>query len=143
MISTILLAAALSTSPTCLKLEKELASTEKYWGVIHGVNQRLRDINLQAHAEVPSRDTYENLQRSIRTIRDEDQEFERTTDRIVQIMLANKCTPPDHAPTWVSPETPTTSAEAPAISSGSSGIAIEPWVPTATLLQQIRRPAHP
>lgn len=101
MIPTILLAAALASSPTCKKLEAELASAEENWGVLHGVNQRWYEIDVQAYTSISSPSNRMAMTRSQFRVREDDEFYERLTDRMVTLILANKCKAPDHVPTWV------------------------------------------
>lgn len=100
MITIILAAAAASASPVCVKLEQDLFKHESYWASVHQAYKAFADISEKSFNELPMASTKASLDRNRSNLRESDQEMTERADRIVTILLANKCKAPDHVPSW-------------------------------------------
>jgi hypothetical protein len=116
-------AAPPTSSETCARLAKDFDRNEDIMALIHDVNVELDDAN-QAFVEA-MRPSEENLARleaqagrrppgyvggasdraraaaSASKIKSDDETYLGNGDRITTLLLANKCSPPDHVTTWV------------------------------------------
>lgn len=93
MLTLILSAAVAASSPVCAKLEKQLESHERMWANIHQSNRQM--ISLFFNADDQER---YNQYRGIAA--NDDRDLADKADRIVTLILANKCKAPDHVPSW-------------------------------------------
>lgn len=91
-----LLLLASSTTPVCAKLQNDFDSHEKFWSMLYpGINTEVQQAGemLAITGAVRERIRLDKA-------RDEASKFEREmsekADRIVTLMIAHKCTPPDH-----------------------------------------------
>jgi len=87
MIAILLAAALLSTSterPVCVKLTADFVENERLWAWVH-------NHNLETAKFLPE---YE------KKLKDDDRDFALKADRIVTLIIANKCPAPDHVASW-------------------------------------------
>lgn len=115
--------AAIAASPvvneTCVKLQTDFDSWERLWGSVHDLNESLVDISRDladrlynnargvAAAGGPSPSDQESvissrrdLASAINKLKTEDEEYAARGDRIVTMIIANKCPSPDHIMSW-------------------------------------------
>lgn len=102
MIGTFL-AAALATAATpdtCAKLTDQLERHERFWGLMHKTNATTVAIDQDWYTRFPDRESERKLLLSRMTLQREDAQYAEQADRIVTLILANKCKAPDHVPSW-------------------------------------------
>lgn len=88
-----LLIALASSSLTCENLHKDLAAHEKLWSIMHNLQSKL----VQSSQQIDTGYQYEMKRKKLEN---DDAKFALQADRIVTLIVANKCTPPDHVASW-------------------------------------------
>lgn len=123
----LLLALSVSASPSvCEKLSKEFDSNERIFALMHDTDSAMLDIELEFQARVAPaernlaieearlrgmggvpRTTTSNRVSTADKVAKAREQLERTDakykaegDRITTLLIANKCSPPDHVTTW-------------------------------------------
>lgn len=124
MLIALLLAAA-APSPVCEKLTKEFDDNERFFTYMHDVTADMlkikedfytmmapyeRDVAIAGAraravgAYVSPRNTrsrdLEEVEKARQELKDIDEKYKAEGDRITTLLIANKCTPPDHVTSW-------------------------------------------
>lgn len=107
MLTLILAAAAAHASPVCLKLEDQLAHHEKFWGLMHRTNASSFDQEQRWFEKFPDSENARKVSRAQEVMEREDKGYAEQADRIVTLIIANKCKAPDHVPSWDTYPNPT------------------------------------
>ena len=90
-----LLLLASTTPAVCENLHKDFTSNERLWGMLlPGREGYLQSMRTMA-AAVGGRYHYDVI-KAERAVSELNQEHAEKADRIVTLMIAHKCTPPDH-----------------------------------------------
>jgi hypothetical protein len=96
MWTLLLLASAAAPSPICQKLDAEFHSSEKFWGFFSRTKREVYNAAVvMAKATGDFRDNY-RARVDLQDLEQFDRAQAEKADRILTIMLANKCTPPEH-----------------------------------------------
>lgn len=102
----ILAAAAASASPVCVKMKDELRSHEQAWGRLHAEDDSFVAFNRRMYEEYRSTDNQRSWLRAQAKAAENQAVMSDKADRIVTLLLANKCKAPDHIPSWSTYITP-------------------------------------
>ena len=102
MITAILLLAAAQT-PVCVNLQKEFQSNEVGWAILSDVYAGFNDAALgtiKALGPNASRADHKRWEESRQQSNELDSERAEKASQITTLLIANKCTPPDHLASW-------------------------------------------
>jgi hypothetical protein len=119
------LAGADASKDTCAKLASDFAQNEWEFAFSHDLDARVIEINQEAERSkaaldhsvamaaakarsvggyAPSGGTYstgsDDIEKAREKLAHQDREYKEEGDRITQLLIANKCTPPDHVTSW-------------------------------------------
>jgi hypothetical protein len=90
-------AASATVSPTCTKLADDFVSNERFFAQMHQTDAELLKIEQQS----PGPNARDRVDRARADLERTDEKYKREGDRITTLLVANKCTPPDHVTSWV------------------------------------------
>lgn len=97
MFSVLLLAATAAASPACQKLQYEFVQDEYRWAANHDLDQRLLDIAEELDRKMANNRVVNERRAALLAT---DTEYREKLNTIITLLVANKCIPPDRAPTW-------------------------------------------
>lgn len=118
----ILLAALASTasssSEVCQKLSADFASNEQSYAFWYDINSTILDNEIKHRAAIAPAEralaieraragypplanaSSEKIRKARATLEETDAKYKAEGDRITTLLIANKCTPPDHVTSW-------------------------------------------
>lgn len=101
MITMILAAAAVAAAnPVCVKLTEELKNHEQAWSNSHAFDDELVAAYRGMYERYQSPKNLKSWLEAQARVNESNVKDAEKADRIVTILLANKCKAPDHVPSW-------------------------------------------
>jgi hypothetical protein len=92
----LLLASAPTQSVACTKLQADFDRNERGWALQHDIYKRMLDVS---QPDLP-RYAVGSWDQAHADLEKQDQSYAADSDRIVTLLIANKCKAPDHVATW-------------------------------------------
>jgi hypothetical protein len=92
----LLLASSAPASAVCDNLSQNFVSNEKVWAILHDTRHDVAKASDAAAAVTKATIDIRRAAREWEELKKLDREYAEEGDRIITLMVAHKCTPPDH-----------------------------------------------